>query len=92
MDSPPIEERIEAERQRRLEDQPWHYWIRSGRSEPPGSEHWCGYCAGFFGVPHHHFDHEGLCRNRYREHQCACIDCWVTQGRSERRYSASREG
>lgn len=82
-----LEARIKAERERRLADQPWHYWIRSGRSEPPESDNWCSYCAGFFGVTHTYtHDHAGYCRQMYRPHQCACIVCWVFQGRSDQRY------
>lgn len=82
-----FEERVEAERVRRRGFHGgWHYWSASGRDEPTLPEHWCSYCAGWFGVPHVHriYSREGVpCRNRFRDHACACIDCWVFQNRAD---------
>jgi hypothetical protein len=82
-----IETRIEAERVRRLAGVDgvgtWHYWRARGDDGPPSEEHWCGYCAGWFGVPHDGVHKPGsLCRS-LGTGQCACIDCWVYGGRTE---------
>ena len=72
---------VDAERVRRLTTPGfvYHYWRERGDAEPPQTEHWCVYCAGFFGVPHdtHHELNNGMCREVTRSHQCACIDCVV---------------
>lgn len=79
-----LEERIAKERRRRARSQPWHYWQRSGRTEAPYEEFFCVYCGGYFGVPHSHHGNEGFCRSMGQTGQCACIDCWVWDGRKER--------
>lgn len=85
-----IEQRIAAERERRMQDAvdgvgTWHYWRARGDDGPPPEEHWCAYCAGWFGVPHDMLHEDGLCRNLGRPGQCACIDCWVGGERTERK-------
>lgn len=88
-----IEREVGIERQRRqslaASGDPMHYWRERGDTEAPISEHWCDYCAGFYGVPHDYDTHKppSLCRNIYsaldrrpnRCRQCACIDCVVAE-------------
>lgn len=82
-----LERRIAAERRRRLAGASgigtWHYWRARGDDGPPPEEYWCAYCAGWYGVPHDMTHQRGsLCR-LMGTRQCACIDCWVADGRSE---------
>lgn len=96
-----LAERVRVERQRRL-DQPnhpdgtWHYWIARGDDGPPTDgrgnprEHWCDFCAGWYGVPHAGFHErrstrkaDDYCPNLGRG--CADIVCWVAEGRTEAR-------
>lgn len=81
-----IEQAIVAERERRLalkaKRRPYHYWRERGDNEAPSEEHWCEYCAGFYGVPHDEYTHRigKLCRSMgymRGNRQCACIDCIV---------------
>jgi hypothetical protein len=86
-----LDARIEAERARRLNGAKskgtWHYWVARGDKEAPPEEHWCRYCAGWYGVPHDGIHDRGICRSAGTG-QCACIDCWVVEGRTEGRRPA----
>jgi hypothetical protein len=80
-----LDEAVHKERHRRArlrrEGRPLHYWEERGDAEPPLAEYWCGWCQGWYGVPHVHEDH--WCKNVGRamrgERQCACVVCVVAE-------------
>ena len=87
MTRPTIDQRITAERARRMRGATgvgtWHYWVARGDDGPPPEEHWCAHCAGWFGAPHDLIHQPGaLCRS-VGSGMCACIDCWTWAGRTE---------
>ena len=64
----------------------YHYWRQRGDDAPPPEEHYCGHCAGWFGVPHpigeapHNTHRPGFyCRFARTDTWCACIDCTVAR-------------
>lgn len=83
--------RVVAERHERLRTRhlgrPYHYAdARDGANNRPSEEHWCDWCAGFYGVPHDICDapgpgggwatHQvGVLGHKDRRGVCACIDC-----------------
>ena len=70
---------IHQERTRRRNlPSPMHYWWERGDAEPPSKEYWCAYCVGYYGVPHDNSHDSEWCKNRFsKNHNCACIDCYV---------------